>query len=159
MGNMWIRHMHISIRRTFVCAIIRSVRNVAHSHTIHYVASSTYSLRLSELCFRTRNLTERRTYMHMCLRIYILCVPTFYYNIFSSTYIRPHTYISWHNHPLSKQPLSAQRSPHHLRELRVHASWEFVFVAVKPNVWKLVYAPPLSIHFNSSSRARALLKM
>lgn len=101
---------------TFVCAIIRSVRNVAYlytymySHTIHNVASST--LRLSELCFRnTRNLPPP-IYACVSLCTYI-CVFQPSIIIFSQahTLVRAHIFRGTATLSLSKQPLFTQKQP------------------------------------------------
>lgn len=146
--------MHISIRRTFVCAIIRSVRNVAYLPSLAHHPLCSFIHLLLTLKWTLLPHTKNTTTLYACVSVFVYpCVPTFYYNIFSSTYsTRPYTYISWHIHPQSKQPLSTQRIPHHLR---VSCTCEFRIrlCGSKTKCMKIGICSPLSIHFNSSSRA------
>lgn len=165
MGNMWIRHMHISIRRTFVCAITRRVRKVAYLPILarHPLCSFIHLLLTLKwtLLPHTKPTTTTIAYLpiFICVSVFVyICVFQPSIIIFSQahTLVRTHIFRGTTTLCLSNPyPPSAARI---ICEFRVHASSEFVFVAVKPNVWKLVYAPPW-VYISIPLLVLALLKM
>lgn len=154
---------HAYIRRTFVWAIIRSVRNVAYLPILaHHPLCSFIHLLLTlkwTLLPHTIPTYHPHTYIYMlvsqCSYIYVFqpsIIIFFQAHTLARTHIFRGTTTLWLSNPY---PPSAARI---IRESRVHASSEFVFVAVKPNVWKLVDAPPW-VYISIPLLLLALLKM
>lgn len=153
-----LRKLYIWVTCGFVTCT-RSVRNVAYLPILahHPLCSFIHLLLTLKWTLLPHTKPTSTTYMHVSQCSYF-CVFQPSIIIFSQAHTLVRTYIFLGTTTLclsNPYPPSAARI---ICGLHVHASSEFVFVAVKPNVWKLVYAPPW-VFISIPLLVLALLKM